>query len=162
MRNASCALCPDSLPGPAYLVDGARRYPGRRRWFRDWLLICPGCFEFGYDTETGRYRSAGAREFEGASWTKVLGRGELLPPTPCEACGRVVIRNDDPLLKRVTCSRACSTSLTTTRNGNQGSGQPCGTCGQTITTGRADARYCSPACRQRAYRERSKVQHAQP
>lgn len=78
-------------------------------------------------------------------------------PTPCAACGQPVIRNADPLLKRVTCSMACDSSLSRSRNGrqgNQGSGRPCETCGERITTGRADSRYCSPKCRQKAYRQR--------
>lgn len=80
-----------------------------------------------------------------------------MPPTPCVACGHPVIRNSDPLLKRVTCSFACDSSLSRSRNGregNKGSGQPCETCDEQITTGRADSRYCSSACRQKAYRSR--------
>lgn len=155
MRNARCALCGESkLDVPPYLVDGARKYPGQRRWTPGRLLLCRGCYEFGVDVETGLDRHANTREFEDARWYKIAGRGEPMPPTPCVACGQVVIRNSDPLLKRVTCSAACSVSLTRIRNGNQGSGQPCEICGTAITTGRADSRTCSAACRQKAYRQR--------
>jgi hypothetical protein len=30
----------------------------------------------------------------------------------------------------------------------------CGVCGRRLTAKRSDARYCSPACRQKAYRDR--------
>jgi hypothetical protein len=34
----------------------------------------------------------------------------------------------------------------------------CGTCGQTFTPTRSDGRYCSSACRQRAYRGRQRAE----
>ena len=36
-------------------------------------------------------------------------------------------------------------------------GLTCGACGGRFTPGRVDARYCSPACRQKGYRQRRKV-----
>lgn len=154
MSNGRCGLCGESKLDVAYLVDGARKYPGQRRWSRLRFLLCRGCYEFGVDIETGRQRAAGTRELDRTRWDWVVGRGEEMPPAPCVACGQMVIRNADPLLKRVTCSQSCSVSLTRSRNGNQGSGQPCEACGEQITTGRADSRYCGSACRQKAYRQR--------
>lgn len=136
-----------------YLVDGARKYPKQRRFWRERLNICGGCYAAGFDPDTGGQLPAG-RQKERVYWTQVAGRGELMPPAPCGNCGVHVIRNSDPLLKHVTCSPACLTSLTRSRNGNRGSEQPCETCGEKITTGRADSRYCSPKCRQKAYRQR--------
>ncbi|MGW1503758.1 hypothetical protein ACWCQW_35400 [Streptomyces mirabilis] len=156
MRNANCPLCGDSFKdGPGYLVEGARKYPKQRRWWPGRFLICAGCYGFGHDPETGALRPEHMRELDGARWYRVVGRGEQMPPVPCAACGRPFIRNADPLLKRPTCSPTCSTDLTRIRNGNQGSGQPCEACGEQITTGRADSRYCGAACRQKAYRRRS-------
>ncbi|MGW5427919.1 hypothetical protein ACWET9_11965 [Streptomyces sp. NPDC004059] len=135
-----------------HLVDGGIKYPGQRRHYRARFNICSDCYAAGF-TDSGSMHPPG-RERGRVVWHQVVGRGDLMPAAPCAACGQLVIRNDDPLLKRVTCSQSCSTSLTRIRNGNQGSGNPCETCGEPITTGRADSRYCSPACRQKAYRKR--------
>lgn len=152
-------MCEGAFEGPAYLVAGARKYG--RQWSLTQLLICGGCYSRGApDPETGKSRAAALREKPRVRWYALVGRGERKPAAPCEACGREVVRNADPLLKRVTCSRSCSTSLTRSRNGGKGSGQPCGICGTGITTGRADSRYCGAACRQKAYRRRNLVSHA--
>ncbi|MFC5803127.1 hypothetical protein [Streptomyces formicae] len=135
-----------------YLVDGARKYKGQRRFWRERFVICGDCYRAGFTPEGGQWPPG--RQRDRIYWQDIVGRGEQMPPTPCANCGFQVIRSADPLLKRVTCSAACLTSLTRIRNGNQGSGQPCETCGDQITTGRADSRYCGSACRQKAYRQR--------
>lgn len=147
-------MCDSPFDGPAYLVN-ATRWKGRRRWgTRE--LICEADYMRGAIGADGRIAGTDADRtgdhFEWHPWP--TGRGELLPPTPCEACGVVIVRHGDPLLKRITCSASCLTSLTRSRNGNKGSGNPCETCGEPITTGRADSRYCGPACRQKSYRRR--------
>jgi hypothetical protein len=152
-------MCSEPFTEPAYVVDGAIKYPGMRRGTPARLLICHACHALGFNAETG-YPRPDRRMRDRIWWNEVAGRGEEMPPTPCVACGRMVIRNADPLLKRVTCSAACSTSLTRIRNGNKGSGEPCEVCGTAITTGRADSRTCSPACRQKAYRRRQAKQGA--
>lgn len=157
MREEECAMCDTPIAGAACLVEATRRH-GRRTWgTRE--LICEPCYRKGWlDPETGLSRSADLRSRRGFEWHQLVGRGGEVPPAPCASCGRAVIRNADPLLQRVTCSHSCSTSLTRTRNGGKGSGQPCDTCGTPVTQGRADSRYCSSACRQKAYRKR--VSHA--
>lgn len=136
-----------------YLVDGGIKYPRQRRHYPTRFNICGDCYAAGF-TENG-YMYYPGRERDRVQWHRVVGRGDLMPAAPCEHCGQLVIRNADPLLKRVTCSPSCLTSLTRSRNGNKGSGQPCETCGEPITTGRADSRYCGSACRQKAYRRRT-------
>lgn len=151
-------MCETTLTGPGYLVDGATKYG--RKWYRAQLLICQPCYDRGIDPETGLTRGHDTQQTARHQWMNLAGRGEVQPPAPCVACGQLVVRNGDPLLKRVTCSRACSTSLTRSRNGGKGNGRPCETCGKPITTGRADSRYCGSACRQKAYRQRAKDGHA--
>lgn len=154
-------MCNGPFGGPAYLVN-ATRWKGRRRWgARE--PICEPCYMRGrIDPDSGLIVGADVDRtgdhFQWHPWP--TGRGPLLPPTPCEGCGLVIVRHGDPLLKHVTCSASCLTSLSDSRNaarGNQGSGQPCETCDEAITTGRADSRYCSPKCRQKAYRRRSSI-----
>jgi hypothetical protein len=139
MRAKLCDTCHTELTEPAYLVYA---YPTHAR-----MLVCTTC----YDHQRGWQPDGPAFYLHARS----------LPPTPCAHCGLVVIRPHHRLLEHVTCSHACRTALTRKQTGNLGSGQPCATCGQLITTGRADARYCSNACRQTDYRKR-KNSHVQP
>ena len=161
MREGSSQLCvmcgAGLLGGTAYLVDGNRREGRRWRFAR--FLICEGCYERGRpDPDTGRTRAASARRTESVEWWELAGRGAALPPQHCVAgCGLVVVRGAEALLRGVTCSRACRTSLTRKRNGGQGSGRPCGACGAIVTAGRADSVYCGARCRQKAYRLRQTV-----
>lgn len=155
-------MCGGPFDGPAYVVN-ASRWRGRRRWgTRE--LICEPCYKRGrIDPKTNVVPVDAERTGDHFQWNPwPTGRGELLPPTPCEGCGLLIVRHGDPLMKHVTCSPSCLTSLTRSRNGNKGSGKPCETCGEPITTGRADSRYCGSACRQKAYRRRTRDRHAQP
>ncbi|GGP77828.1 hypothetical protein GCM10010278_65190 [Streptomyces melanogenes] len=139
--------------GVGYLVVGTSR-EGRRRVFGR-FLICEGCYVRGApDPVTGLSRPDAARQAGGVRWFELLGRGPALAPEPCVGCGLVVVRRAEALLKGVTCSRACRTSLTRKRHGGRGSGRPCGSCGQPVTVGRADSVYCDARCRQKAYRRR--------
>lgn len=156
-KERACDFCGTGDLAIGYLTDGARKYPGMRRWTRARLLICHSCYTAGFDPATG-YTVLSTREKPRLRWDRLAGRGKPIDPAPCAACGQPVVRNNDPLLKRITCSAACDSSLSRRRNGasdNQGSGQPCAMCGAVITTGRADARYCGTACKQKAYRRRS-------
>ncbi len=130
-----------------YVVQGGIKYPRERAWTPERFFICQPCHDRGPTPIAEMYAHR-------VRWFRVPGRGELMPPTLCAHCGLLFVRRADPLLWRMTCSAACLTSLTRTRNGNQGSGKPCEVCGEQITTGRADSRYCGSACRQKAYRQR--------
>ncbi|MFH9201773.1 hypothetical protein ACH4KO_37685 [Streptomyces anulatus] len=150
-------MCATELRGgTAYLVDGVRHGSrrGTTRFTR--LLICDACYERGRpDPDTGLTRAASARRTGTVEWWGLAGRGTVLPPQACAAgCGLVVVRGAEVLMRGVTCSRACRTSLTRRRNGGRGSGRPCGACGTPVTAGRADSAYCGAACRQKAYRRR--------
>ena len=79
-------------------------------------------------------------------------------PVPCEACGRQLLgrgtintRAGDYGSPRRFCSRRCQRHW---RNPPKGpTATTCETCGEGFE-GRTDASYCSPACRQKAYRAR--------
>lgn len=143
-------MCAAHLSGSqAHLVVG-HTLRGRR-WGLGRFLICERCY---LKPTTGLSRGDDTRRTKSAWWVGLAGRGEVLPPTPCVACGLVVVRRAEKLMKGVTCSRACRTSLTRIRNGGVGSGRPCGACGRPVTAGRADSAYCGPSCRQKAYRRR--------
>jgi hypothetical protein len=70
----------------------------------------------------------------------------------CQGCGRTLGRvNFDPAK---ACSTECARVAHNVRRRVDTQPAECETCGGTFTPPRADARYCSPACRQKAYRQR--------
>ena len=81
----------------------------------------------------------------------------LTPPAPCVVCGRVVELAANVKRKTITCSDKCR--LAQYRTPVTDEERSCAGCGQTMT-GRADRRFCSPACRQRAHRQRSEPTQA--
>ena len=60
------------------------------------------------------------------------------------------------LTRKVLTSPGTVTDDGASRNGS-GRCIACGICGRAFTAPRSDARYCSPACRQSAYRERARI-----
>ena len=90
------------------------------------------------------------------------GRPLAFAPSPraaeavdCVACGLPVILSVDARRKVDTCSDRCRTAYYTDRARRDSAPvtHRCKGCGEAMT-GRADRRYCSSACRQRAYRQR--------
>ncbi len=82
----------------------------------------------------------------------------LYEPEPCEVCSRPVVWLYRPDWRRHSCcSERCSARLYN-RPRDEASAQArekvCGVCGEAFTATRADAKTCSPACRQKAYRLR--------
>jgi hypothetical protein len=69
-------------------------------------------------------------------------------------CGREVTNTTYASRRWVTaCSERCSAKALR-RMRREHRRATCETCGETFTPTRSDSRYCSPACRQKAYRER--------
>jgi hypothetical protein len=86
----------------------------------------------------------------------MLLRGQAVE-APCEVCGTRVVT----LVGRFRytyCSAGCRLELSDRRKRQGHVSVPpraCTECGEPFTPKRRDARYCSNACRQRAYRERT-------
>jgi hypothetical protein len=87
-------------------------------------------------------------------------------PAPCEACGRVVIRQSEWRHRRhVVCSTDCGDAIynqvairaAKDRGPKVRGPRPCAVCGETFVPRRADAITCSSACRQKAYRKRRDI-----
>lgn len=72
----------------------------------------------------------------------------------CIRCGKRTHRNN--FRRRRYCSDACVASARNERRDRTHDRvpRPCDTCGDTFTPPRSDGRYCSAACRQKAYRAR--------
>jgi hypothetical protein len=102
------------------------------------------------------------------TWIKRDGFGRT-----CETCGRrVAFDYDEPRLlddadpppdpppgwRRAFCSEVCAyrfhNRVRDERAAAARAGRSCEQCGETFDATRSDQRYCSPACKQRAYRER--------
>jgi hypothetical protein len=88
----------------------------------------------------------------------------------CEFCKRpmhdAVVRSCGVLLRHYYCSRGCEISGTNARANAaaracraeaRGPSRECVVCGEVFETKRADAMFCSGACRQKAYRRRVTV-----
>jgi hypothetical protein len=72
----------------------------------------------------------------------------------CEECGRPVLLLAGTTFKRLSCSERCAyLAKLAARRAQRIRKIDCADCGATFSA-RADARYCSPACRQRAHRRR--------
>ena len=79
-------------------------------------------------------------------------------PAPCAGCQRPVYYPRSYRWRlRAHCSERCRLDAWNQRRRAERAAERrfrCATCGATFTPPRADGRYCSPACRQRAYRQR--------
>ena len=80
---------------------------------------------------------------------------------PCHNCGRPVRvdynRNIPlPLVCSDECRRAVYAKLA--RERRQNAEQVCATCGNDFIPKRSDAKYCSVACKQKAYRARGRLE----
>jgi hypothetical protein len=89
-------------------------------------------------------------------------------PQECEHCGRQVILNGRyPRPLYVVCSEACRRAVydkaaAQRRRERKVSPDPqqCAVCGEPFVPARSDAAHCSPACRQKAYRDRQREERA--
>lgn len=123
-----------------------KRARARRRWTeRRNAPICRSC------ATTPEAGSADAR-------VSALRRGDPEgEAAPCAACGLPVILEPDPRRKVATCSDLCRSRVysaaATQRRVAESVTRSCEGCGRGME-GRSDRRYCTPACRQRAYRAR--------
>jgi hypothetical protein len=75
-------------------------------------------------------------------------------PEPCSGGCGVLISHWYHWSEIRTCSRRCSKRLEKERRRVKREDRRCEVCNETFTPKRADARYCSNACRQDAYRKR--------
>jgi hypothetical protein len=89
---------------------------------------------------------------------------DFLDPEPCHGCGRMVaVRTRRGQRKVVACSERCAWTARNRRRATVAAilrRRRCLACNEAFAAPRSDARYCSSACRQRAYRQRATV--AQP
>jgi hypothetical protein len=183
-RGEACGLCfrPLEMDDPIVMIKAAKPYTNSGRYG-----VERGCVECWHKRaareleQVHRYREWGGRGWGGRGWTQLneddleeharnmaLHRGFASPlegreTTPCRGCGRPVIRwqwaarywwKDAPEVAAV-CSERCR------RWAYYGHSEPhrytCEVCGETTTSSRNDSRYCSNACRQRAYRQRKRA-----
>ena len=76
------------------------------------------------------------------------------PPFPCAGGCGVLVSHWYWAQTFETCSRRCSERVTADRKRVHVAPRTCEACGVEFTPRRTDARYCSNACRQDAYRQR--------
>lgn len=171
---------PDASRRPGALERRIRRAFGNRprRWKRPsptasrcWLCDGPlGRHNVVYRTRVRLGRGL----YGGTSWTVVPLCRQCRPvgpepwqawswdrgPKPCQTCSRPVLNQVTRRLRRHTfCSERCEREYhvarqTEKRRRESDRDKTCATCEREFTATRSDARYCSNACRQKAYRLR--------
>jgi hypothetical protein len=73
----------------------------------------------------------------------------------CEGCGRLVHNEVDDIYRRWTfCCEKCAHQIRREKRRRQQPTRSCQACGEIFEPVRADAKFCSVACKQRAYRRR--------
>jgi len=84
-------------------------------------------------------------------------------PSPCYVCKRPVfgvrrrtIYAGDRFSPRTLCSKRCENTFYRNRQRKLTPIFTCSSCGRSFSPNRADAKHCSPACKQKAYRQRAK------
>jgi hypothetical protein len=106
---------------------------------------------------------AGLRRVRERIWVlvfEILGRevrGSYYREEPCDGCGRPTIRGlEHGNRKHTFCSQPCETAHYNHRKRKPKEQKVCEVCGEEFTAKRVDTKTCSPACKQKAYRQRVK------
>ncbi len=134
---SSCGRCGAELTGTVCRLE--QRYMVRQK-FGPWgpVPVCRSCFEH----RCGHMVSPWA----------------FTAPSSCEACGRPVVSRERRNRLYIYCSERCARRLYNRHRSEKRArarrSTCCSACGEQMSPSRSDARYCSNACRQRAYRER--------
>lgn len=119
------------------------------------LPVGPWCASCEGDAPHGRPWKRAGRD----AWENGHFRWIPAPPRTCRTCGRLFYA-----CATRWCSDRCENAERTERRREAReqarSRHWCRECGERFTPPRADARYCSPACRQKAYRKRQAEQAA--
>jgi hypothetical protein len=114
---------------------------------RDFVHVCSDCaserkqWDSDWQSPYRRWQRAGRTH----TW------GE---PKACEHCYRPVIHDSQPP-EIIACSWSCRQEIYKARH-RQATFTACAVCGGLFLQKRSDAIYCSPACKQKAYRESRK------
>jgi hypothetical protein len=144
-RGQWCERCESEInaDAPVAIAGGKRRSP---------TTICEPCYLANvaeirekWSGDYGAYRAA----------TFLYGRGPIRRE-PCESCGRMVNHRGGRLgYSRCVCSHRCRQRLYQKPRVRER--YACENCTTEFFPSRNDARYCSDACRQRAYRGRRRT-----
>lgn len=146
MGTRICPVCSDPLDGtrPAARATVNRKHG--RSWSRRVEAVHLDCVR----GDDGRWNDHTSDDGKLRVWPSLTPADAQ--PVPCQVCGLPVVLPPDKRRRIVTCSDTCRArhyarpAVTPTQH-------VCGGCGQAMT-GRPDRRFCSSACRQRAYRRR--------
>jgi hypothetical protein len=116
---------------------------------------CESCAEEGYNAELS------SRPFSLRMALGVLGgKQPHVRDTYCNWCGRPIVfvtqtKYPEPYRRIMYCSEACREAAAGVEAGSRE--KVCEVCGESFTATRRDAKTCSPACKQKAYRARKAV-----
>lgn len=163
IRNATCHRCGQDIPAgqPVYRKEVRT---GEHTWKSNGasypvsvkVSFCEPCW-----TRENPYRWQGfgtglKNKLDEGQWDEMRkwypGVIEGQPYSRCEGCGRLLGRAC--YWPSRSCSRECMRDARNERRRKPGETRTCARCSTEFVPPRADARYCSGACRQAAYRNR--------
>jgi hypothetical protein len=145
MTKRICPVCLATVPDDVTMIRAEVYRRVRRRTVSSREPVCLDCLPAGI----GGTPTADGRPLAFAPSPRAT------EPVECVTCGLPVILSVDARRKIDTCSDRCRTRYYSdrARHDHAPATHRCEGCGE-MMTGRADRRYCSSACRQRAYRQR--------
>ena len=144
----NCPVCGEVIPADVAAVRAhVRSRRNRRGWSNSWTrreLICQSCAGKMWGESAD-----GLTEFMAPSVTDAV-------TVSCEACDRLVMLTPDSRRKVNVCSDRCRNTYYAEHRKSVAIAvtHVCAECG-VVMHGRADRKFCSSACRQRAYRVRA-------
>ena len=155
--TVTCAGCGRDIPPDELIYVDRERYVFiGDGYVTSSLPIGPWCAQCEGTAKPGNrpWNSAGRHAYQDGGWTWIPE-----PPHCCRTCGRMF-----RAARAAYCSDRCENAGRTDRQRAAREGlrsrRQCSACGEFFAAPRGDARYCSPACRQKAYRERKSAQAA--
>ncbi len=172
-RFASLDALATALNGGKELTDEERKTRSLASFAQDTALLCDRCDRSFEDGDVAHVKRYGVDSpWGGSSWKLTATCEECVSswhpswlenrkePIPCAGDCGLLISHWSHYSERPP--RACSYRCRQRANLEQRRVQPrsrkCETCAEEFTPKRADARYCSSACRQDAYRKRKGLQ----
>jgi hypothetical protein len=138
--RGACATCQRKLPAgePVWACVFSYSAPVGHSWTV--APVCEGCY--------AQRSPWGWRVHQLAGWHS---QWAITGSYACQGCGRPVHAHAVRMARY--CCQLCLRQARNRRRRRQPAQHRCQGCGRKFT-GRADAAYCTPACRQRAYRQR--------
>lgn len=139
-----CPVCGSAIAEGVPMARQLTWVKRARSWASTWGLVCVACVASGRSV-----LSSDDGQLEVLTDLRAL----RADPEPCACCRRPVLAVPDKRRRVMTCSSRCRSRYYSQQRVTDAGTHLCEGCGAQIG-GRSDRKFCSAACRQRAYRGR--------